>query len=143
MPMACTPIKLSSGALIEPGWPNHQRASYSRKPVEATSGVVSKARVLGDRFADGLGSIVLSSAQSLHQRRNLDSRKIGEGVRYCIGQNDLVAMAQRAATINDIWHIPLPFGLLGASKRLTRSGKTLGGIFLVEKNRADRVPSNG
>src|SRR5947207_13494307 len=122
MPMACTPIKLSSGGLIEPGWPNHQRASYSRKPVEATSGIVSKARVLGDRFADGLGSITLSSAQSLHQRRNLDSRKIGEGVRHRIWQNDLVAMAQRAATINDVGHIPLPFGFLGTDQRLTPSG---------------------
>src|SRR5437588_5185915 len=143
MPSACTPIRLSSGGSIEPGWPNHQRAWYSRKPVDLMSGVVSKARVLGNRFSDGLGSITLSTTQSLHQRRNLDRRKIGEGVRDGIGQNDLVAMAQSTAAVDHIGDIPLPFGLLGANKRLTRSGKNFGGVLLVEKNRADRILSDG
>src|SRR6185437_1181668 len=47
MPSACTPTRFSSGALSEPGWPNHQRASYSRKPVGFTSPLVSNANVLG------------------------------------------------------------------------------------------------
>src|SRR5436309_4983932 len=127
MPSACTPIRLSSGGWVEPGWPNHQRASYSRKPVDLMSGAVSKARVLGDRFSDSLGSIAISAQQRLHQRCNLDRRKIGKGVRYCIRQDDLVAMAQRAAAVNDIGDIPFPFGRLGTNQRFARSGKNLGG----------------
>src|SRR5665213_371565 len=65
MPRAVTPIRFSSGGLCEPGIPYHQRASYSRKPVGLTSGVVSKASVLGCSAASGLGNVVTATPVSL------------------------------------------------------------------------------
>src|SRR5690349_4122149 len=53
-PRACTPRKLSSGAFGYCGPPNHQRASYSRKPVALTKGVISKSYVLAARSVRGV-----------------------------------------------------------------------------------------
>src|ERR671924_979271 len=47
MPSACTPMRLSSGSCGEPARPNHQRASYSRKPEGLITACVSKPKVLG------------------------------------------------------------------------------------------------
>src|SRR6478672_7074971 len=57
MPSAATPMRLSSGRFFEPGTPNHQRASYSRKPVGLTSGRTSNGRVFGLRSVTGFGNM--------------------------------------------------------------------------------------
>ena len=57
MPSAVTPIRFNSGAVLAPGTPNHQRASYSRKPVALISGQFSNSSVFGRRSDRGFGNM--------------------------------------------------------------------------------------
>jgi hypothetical protein len=62
-----------------------------------------------------------STRDSLHQRRNLYCSKIGKGVRYRVGQDDLVAVTHCATSIDNIGHITFAFGWLGTDKRFVGS----------------------
>ena len=81
--------------------------------------------------------------KNLEQRRNVYGRKIRERVRYRIGQNYPIAMAQGAASVDDVWHISFTLCRLWPHERLARPGENPGGILLVEKDSADGIFPHG
>src|SRR3954453_15713274 len=74
-----------------------------------------------------------STFHRLHQRRNLDGREIGEGVRHRVWQNDLVVVPHRPAGIDDVRDVSLALRRLGPQQRLAGAGKHLRGVVLVEQ----------
>src|ERR1700743_564121 len=59
-----------------------------------------------------------SSIHSCDQGGDLDRCEIAEGVRNRVGKDDLVAMAHRAAGINDVWNVSFALGRIGVQQRL-------------------------
>jgi len=60
-----------------------------------------------------------STGKGIHQRCDSYCCETGEGVRYRVGQNDLVVVAHGAASIDDIGNVTLTFARIGTDKRFT------------------------
>src|ERR1700755_1704686 len=77
------------------------------------------------------------SRHRLHQRRYLDRRKVGEGVRYRVWQDDLITVPHGSAGIDHIGNVSLALGRLGPQQRFARSRQHFGWVVFVKQRRAD------
>ena len=71
--------------------------------------------------------------KSLEQCRNIYGRKIGQRIRCRTRQNNPIAMAQGAASVDDVWHIALPLGRLWPHERSRARARTLEGSCLSRR----------
>src|SRR5882757_8185731 len=83
-----------------------------------------------------------ASFHRLYQCRYLDRRKVREGVRYGIWQNEHVVVPYRATGIDDVRDISFALGCCRPQQWLARARQHLGGVALVEQRRTDRVSAD-
>src|SRR5690348_18499178 len=95
------------------------------------------------QIVEHLRSAQLLAGYRLHQRSYLYRRESGEGVGYCIRQNDLIAMTNCTAGIDYIGYVALALGRLGANQRPARTRKNLGRIVLVQQDSPNRIVPDG
>jgi hypothetical protein len=107
---------------------------------ERNSGAV-RFDVTGD-FEDDWHRLIALAFHGRDQGGDINGRKIAEAVGYRIGKDDLVAMAHRAAGIDDVRHVSFALGRIGAQQRFAQAAEHFRWILFVEQRRPDRIFSH-
>jgi hypothetical protein len=115
---------------------------YSRN-VDRSTSLICEVKLFHQLCNRPLPLERTSNREGLQKCCNLYGRKIGEGVRNSIRQNNPVAMTHCTAGVDDVWHITCALGGFGTNKRFAGPGKNLRRILLVQQDRSDGIFPHG